>query len=121
MLKREKRNLTWKRLSPNNFFGFPNKAQGLQNKPWALLFLLGSKKMKIAGIFFAEYRSGIWNLDWVCVFQYSRLDEHIPLVFHVSFKAGDSDLQAVVVDSNLIPPQRMQLQVGLFRINAWFQ
>lgn len=36
-------------------------------------------------------------------------------------KTGDGDLQAVVVDRNLIPAKSMQFLVDLFQIRTWFR
>jgi len=41
--------------------------------------------------------------------------------FFVRFEAGDGDLQAVIIDRNLGPSQKMHLAVGHGRINTWFR
>ena len=58
---------------------------------------------------FSEYRYRTEKSAWVCVFQYSRLDERILSVPLVRIKTGNGNLQTVVVERNLIPPQSMQL------------
>ena len=41
------------------------------------------------------------------------------IFFRVRFKAGNGNLQAVVIDGNLIPPKRMHLLVGHVWVNSW--